>query len=67
MSVIVNAFRVGIPSLADSMHSPLLTSTIVDDEDDSQYDCIVTSLEPVILNPVFDVECVVVFRRMSVP
>ena len=52
VSVIVNAFRVCSPSLADSMHDPLLTSTIVNADEDSQYDCIV-SLD-VTLNPVFD-------------
>ena len=54
VSVIVNDFRVCIPSLADSMHSPLLTLTIVDSDDDSQYDCIVTFDKT--LNPVFDEE-----------
>ena len=58
VSVIVNAFRVCIPSLADSMHSPLLTSTMVDAADDSQYACIVTL--DVTVNPVFNEECVAV-------
>ena len=57
VTVIVNAFNVCSPALADIMHAPLFTLTIVDDADDSQYDCIVTFDET--LNPVFDEECVV--------
>ena len=54
MSVIVNAFYVCIPAVADNIHALLLTLTIVEDDDDSQYDCRVTFDET--LNPVFDEE-----------
>ena len=54
VTLIVNDFRVCSPPLADSMHSPLLTSTIVDVFEDSQNVCIVTLEET--LNPVFDEE-----------
>ena len=52
VTLIVNAFRVCSPPLADSMHSPLLTSTIVDAFFDSQNVCIVTV--DATLNPVVD-------------
>ena len=58
LTVIVNAFNVCSPALADSMHAPLLTLTTVDSLDDSQYPSIVTFDET--LNPVVDVECVAV-------
>ena len=54
VSVIVNALSVCAPPVAESMHAPLLTLTIVDVADDSQYACIV-SLEET-LNPVLDEE-----------
>ena len=56
VSVIVNACNVCTPAVAESIQDPLLTLTIVDSADDSQYASIVSFDET--LNPVFDEECV---------
>ena len=63
--VIVNDFSVCKPRVADSIDSPLLTSTIVDSLFSSQYACIVTLQET--LNPLFEAECVPVWRTIIVP
>ena len=54
VSAIVKDFNVCSPSLADSMHSPLLTSSSVDAVDDIQYGCIV--MVELTVNPVLDKE-----------
>ena len=61
----VNDRSVCIPSLADIIHSPLLTSTIVLSLFDSQYDWIVSV--DVTLNPLFPDVCVDVCNRITLP